>query len=325
MIKNIIILFILLTSVFFNAANLSAQLKDNIENEKDRFGTGPQLDNHDFIVNSFVRNPFILTNLRTNLGFASSVETEIPLLRIDSTSENLKIKGNISYINGLFEFQYAVKDWAAIWLNFSAIARLGTNIPSIFVSGITANTSFETGMMFKVLEFKKMLLSSSVSINNSGSTVVNIFPYLISLTDTIPGDKLLNSYNPLTGSLDVRLAYSPGKRWSILGYAEGGYGETIGRDIEDKFLSSFGGTVNYNLSINSKIPLSFGTGFRYNSNSPTLDDVNQWTQAYMLQIAYSGKRDFILSFEANYLRIPSKTFDITLNISSYGINWTYYF
>lgn len=325
MIKNIFILIFLLSAVFICSDNLSAQLKESTFDDKDRFGTGPQMDGHDFIVNSFVKNPFILSHLKTNLGIATSIETEIPVLTTDSTSGKIKINGSISYVSGLFEFQYAVKDWAAIWLNFSAIARLGTNVPSIFISGITANTSFETGMMFKIVEYEKMMLSSGISISNSGSTVISIFPYLQSLQDSTSNTKLLNNYNPLTGSLDVRLAWSPGKRWSILSYAEGGYGETIGQEAEDTYNSSVGASVNYNMSVNSKIPLSFGTGFRFNSNSPTLDNVKQWTQAYLLQIAYSGKRDFLLSFEANYLRIPTKTNDITLNLTSYGINWTYYF
>ncbi|MBV6479117.1 MAG: hypothetical protein HGGPFJEG_01878 [Ignavibacteria bacterium] len=315
----------MISTAFVNNKDISAQIDDNVFNDKNRFGTGPQLDGHDFIVNSFIKNPFINTNLRTNLGYASSIETEIPLLQVDSSTTNKKIKGNISYLNGVFEFQYAVKDWASIWLNMSAIARLGTNVPSIFVSGITANTAFETGMMFRVLNYKKMLLSSSFSINNSGSTVISLFPYVVSLLDSTSNKKLIESHNPLLGSVDLRLAYSPHKKWSILGYLEGGYGEIIGKEVDDRLFTTVGGTINYNLSINSNIPLSFGTGFRLSSNSPTLDDVDQWTQAYMLQLAYSGKRDFLLSFEATFLRIPTKNYNITLNVTSYGINWTYYF
>ncbi|MDQ3021200.1 MAG: hypothetical protein M3R36_11620 [Bacteroidota bacterium] len=319
------LILISFAAVVINSSHLTAQILDDVFSDKTRFGTGPQLDGHDFIVNSFIKNPFINTNIRTSLGYATSIETDIPRLKVDSDTISKKLKGNISYISGLFEFQYAVKDWAAIWLSGSAIARLGTNVPSLFVSGITANTSFETGLMFKVLSYKKMLLSSSFSINNSGSSVISIFPYIVSQLDSTYDNKLLESYNPLSGSVDVRLAYTPGKRWSILGYVESGYGEIIGKDIDDRFFTSFGATANFNLSINSKTPLSFGTGFRLNSNSPTLDDVSQWTQAYLVQIAYCGKRDFLLSIEATYLRIPSRSYDLTLNLTSYGLNWTYYF
>ena len=170
-----------------------------------------------------------------------------------------------------------------------------------------------------------MLLSSSFSISNSGYTVISIFPYIVSLEDTIADTKLLESYNPLSGAVDLRLAYTPGKNWSVLGYLEGGYGEIVGRNVEDKFFSTIGGTVNFNLSVDSKTPLSFGTGFKFSSNSPTLDNVKQWTQSYLAQIAYCGKRDFLLSFEATYLRIPTKSYNITVNLTSYALNWSYYY
>ena len=198
--------------------NLYSQTQDNGDLNL------PKLNGHKFITNSFIPNPFIKSKIRSNLGFATSLETEIPLLRFGDTS-NLKLNADITYASGFFEFDYAVKDWAAIWLKFSGIARLGTNTASIFVSGITANTAFETGMLFKIKEFRNSLFSSSIKIQNANSTELSIYKFIRSILDTnisINTSKLVNNFNPLSGNIDLRFAFAPSPKWSILSFIEGG-------------------------------------------------------------------------------------------------------
>ncbi len=323
--KNILKNIIVLSVIILGIANPSftQEIKPHILNN-------PRLNGNDFIINGFIPNPFLTTHLKSGLGYANSISTEIPLLTFrGDTLQNLKLTADISYINGSFEYQNAIADWAAIYLNFGGIARLGTNTASILASGVTANTNFQIGMLFKLKEYKKSLFSTSFSIKNSTSTILNIYPFIKGLTDSTyqrATDHIVNNFNPLNATLDLRSAYSPSKEWSILSYLQGSYGETLDLDsIENKFSYIFGGSVNYNLNPVNRIPIAFGAGFKLTPLSPTLNYSLRLTQSYVIQIAYTGRKDFSLSFESNYVRIPVEYTNITLNLTSYAFNWTYYF
>lgn len=322
---NKIILYTAFTILFFfSLINLSYS-----QNNKLNSPSNPKIDGHEFITNSLLKNPFVNTKLGSSLGFASSLSSEIPLLRLDSSNNKVKVKADISFVNGSFNFQYAVKDWAAIWLNFSGIARLGTNTPSIFLSGVTANSGFETGMLFKIKEFKKSLLSASFSISNASSTNLNIYSFLKNVINNpmnIDSVSIISNFTPLSGSLDLRFAYSPSKPWSILSYLSGGYGENLEVNlISNNFSYVLGATVNYNFNNKCNVPIGIGTGFKISSNSPTLQYTKIATQYYMFQIAYTGKRDFLLSLESDYLRIPTYYSGVAINTTSFNFNWAYYF
>ncbi|HMQ69565.1 MAG TPA: hypothetical protein PKC58_11310 [Ignavibacteria bacterium] len=288
----------------------------------------PKLNGHKFITNSFLPNPFIKSKIKSNLGFATSLQTELPLKRFgDST--NIQINADITYTSGYFAFDYAITDWAAIWLNFSGIARIGTNTASIFVSGITANTNFETGLLFKIKEFKKAQLSSSISINNSNSTQLSIYEYIKNIIDSnryVVNNSLVTNYNPLTGNIDLRFAYSPSPKWSLLAYVDGGYGEMIDIDtLVNKSSYSFGASFTYDLGVSSSIPFGFGAAFKINSLSPTKQYNAKTTQAYMMQIIYTGSKDFLIGLESNYITIPTQFNNINIHLTSFNLGWTYYF
>ncbi|HMS32734.1 MAG TPA: hypothetical protein PKC91_01480 [Ignavibacteria bacterium] len=321
--KNITLTLIIFTATFI----LSGISYSQSSSSDDKYY--PSLDKHKFTLNSFIPNPFILTTLSSNLGFANSLESEISLLKLDSSDNKVKVKADITYANGQFGFQYAVKDWAAIYLKFSGIARLGTNTASIFASGVTANTSFTTGMLFKIKEFKKSLLSTGFSITNSSSTTLNIYPFIKTLLDStypLKTYNIVNSLTPLSGAVDLRFAYSPGKPWSILSFLETGYGENTDIDkTEDNFFYVFGATANYNFDYKCGFPLGVGAGFKFASNSPTLQYTKKLTQYYLFQLAYTGKKDFTISLESNFLTIPTLYDDITIKLTSVNFGWAYYF
>lgn len=321
--KNIILTLIIFTVTFIFAGISYSQSSSS----DDKYY--PSLDKHKFTLNSFLPNPFITTSLSSSLGFANSLETEIPLLKLDTTGNKVKVKADITYANGRFGFQYAVKDWAAIYLNFAGIARLGTNTASIFASGVTANTSFSTGMLFKIKEFKQSLFSTGFTITNASSTTLNIYPFIKTLLDStypLRTDNLVNTLSPLSGSVDFRFAYSPSKPWSILSYVETGYGENTDIDkTEDNFFYVFGATANYNFDYNCGFPLGVGAGFKFASNSPTLQYTKKLTQYYLFQLVYTGKKDFTLSLESNFLTIPTLYDDITIKLTSVNFGWAYYF
>ncbi len=139
-------------------------------------------------------------------------------------------------------------------------------------------------------------------------------------------DNLVNTLTPLSGSVDFRFAYSPSKPWSILSYVETGYGENTDIEkTEDNFFYVFGATANYNFDYNCGFPLGVGAGFKFASNSPTLQYTKKLTQYYLFQLAYTGKKDFTISLESNFLTIPTLYDDITIKLTSVNFGWAYYF
>lgn len=304
---------------------LTFSFTQNVFSQKSKLNY-PKLDGHQFIINNLINSPFVNTNLKSSMGFATSLQTEIPLLLLSDTT-TLKIDADISYISGNFQYQYAIQDWAAIWLNVSGIGRLGTNTATLFISGVTANTAFETGMLFKLAEFKKSIFSSSFRIKNSSSTILNIFPFITAVIDSNYADaKLVSNLNPLSGEIDVRSAYSPSPSWSLMSYVLGAYGENIDKlKTTNRFTYQFGVSANYNLNEKNNIPIGIGAGFKLDSQSPTLEYTKRLTQSYMFQLAYTGQKDFVLSLESLYTRIPVNFEDITINLSSFAFSWAYFF
>ncbi|MDQ3020434.1 MAG: hypothetical protein M3R36_07685 [Bacteroidota bacterium] len=276
-----------------------------------------------------MNSPFINTSLRSSLGFATSLSTEIPFLRINDSSSILNVDADITYVNGNFQYQNAIQDWASIWINAGGVSRIGTNTASIFLSGVTANTFFEAGMLFKIKEFQKSLFSTSFRIKNTNSTILSIYPFIRSIIDStyyLGERNIVSSLNPLSGEIDLRVAFAPSKAWGMMSYVLGGYGENIeSLEIKDRFNYEFGASANYNLNPGSNIPIAIGAGLKLNSSSPTLEYTKRLTQYYMIQLAYTGREDFFLSFESLYSRIPVNYRDVTIDISSFGFSWAYYF
>jgi hypothetical protein len=145
------------------------------------------------------------------------------------------------------------------------------------------------------------------------------------IDSTIPPN-IIVSLNPLIGEFDVRAGFSPAGPWSIMSYLKGSYGENIENvDIVNRFNYEIGASANYNLNTKNNFPLGIGLGFRLASNSPTLEYSKRLTQYYMFQLAYTGRNDFTISLESFYTRIPVNFRDLTVNLSSFGFNWAYYF
>lgn len=328
--KYYIQFFVSLLIIFCFKSNAISQSKDNND------WSLPTLNGNKFIINSVIPSPFIKSSIKSTLGFASSLETKIPFSGLDTilnpsgiNSGSLDLKADIGIATGEFQFSFAIKDWASIWLELSGVGRFGTNTQTILFSGITANSAFETGMLFKVFESKKSIISTSIRINNSNSTVVNLYQFINAILDStinIENNALTKNYNPLTGAIDVRFGYAPSPKWSIMAYVDGGYGEVIDVDtIENKFSYAFGASVNYDLGITTSIPFGFGAAFKLDSNTPTRQYFKNPTQAYMLQIIYTGSKDFTIDLESNYVAVPTRLDDVTLNLSSFSLGWAYYF
>ena len=136
----------------------------------------------------------------------------------------------------------------------------------------------------------------------------------------------MSSLNPLEGQFDVRAAFSPSKPWSISSYIQGSIGENIESfNIVNRFSYELGISATYNLNTKDNFPLAIGLGIKLDSQSPTLEYTKRLTQYYMLQLAYTGRKDFLISFESLYSRIPVTFRDLTINLSSFGLSWAYYF
>ena len=70
----------------------------------------PQLGNHRFVTNPFVRDPFIKTTLRNTLGFGQAIDMKLPILVLgDDTVWGFR--GDLMFVKLEFEYQYAFKRW----------------------------------------------------------------------------------------------------------------------------------------------------------------------------------------------------------------------
>ncbi len=102
-------------------------------------------------------------NLFLNVGLANLFNTEIPVT-IPEMNKTFVFKPQLFYAVGGIQFQYAVKDWAAIHLRTGGTARIGDNFISVVTQGISAASLFGIGLMFKLAENDDLFLSGTVDL-----------------------------------------------------------------------------------------------------------------------------------------------------------------
>ncbi|HSR17815.1 MAG TPA: hypothetical protein VLM39_06950, partial [Ignavibacteriaceae bacterium] len=73
----------------------------------------PVLSGFRFMPTDVISDPFINTFIKLNLGTAEALDLESYIRGLEGNIMDT-VSGNISYISGEMEFQYAVNDWLAL-------------------------------------------------------------------------------------------------------------------------------------------------------------------------------------------------------------------
>ena len=287
----------------------------------------PSRGKHIFTSVQYVDDPFVSTKFLLGFGNAEIIETEIPIT-IGDSSGTVKFDPDISYVTGGAEFQYAIRDWAAVRVKYFALAKLGNNFLSLASEGVSAASTFNIGWLFRIAENENIMFSGAIDLNTADLTYVNILgpkDTTITPVDTLINRQLITNYQSLTTQADLRLAVRFSDVFGLVTKLSAGYGDAYAGVSESKFQYNFGLAFSIDLRNWISIPFGIGLGGSLISNDWRTQEAKPPVYSANLNIAFYNRNDFTLGVE-NYIQIvESQKYNQSFNYLNTRIYMSYYF
>lgn len=335
---HIIIILVLLSGIpqysLVRAQNSDSIIVSDQGNESKTFPVRsdtiflPSRGNHIFTSISSVNDPFVSTKFLLGFGVAEIIETEIPVTIEGTKDTTIKFEPDIFYATGGAEFQYAVRNWAAVNIKISGLARMGNNFLSLASQGVSAASNFSIGWLFKIAENKDVMFSGSIALNTADIAVINVLSQTdttISTIDTLIYRQIINNYQSLTTQADLRFAARFSDVVGILTRLSGGFGEAYAAESEGKFNYNFGIALSIDLRNWFSIPFGVGIGGSIISNDWQFNNSKPPIYSGNINIAFYNRNDFTIGVE-NYLSfIQPEQFERTINYLYTRLYMSYYF
>jgi hypothetical protein len=287
---------------------------------------GPlQLGPHSFTPNGTLGEPFIRTHFRTSLGIGQALDLYIPVLEIDSSTV-IGLHGDLVFAILDFEYQYAMKDWLAVWIRPSILARVGTEVQSFLAQGMSAVAGFELGTMFKFYQSERVALSGTVKLRNSNATLLSVLDFVNGIVDSgYVVAPLVRSTQLLSGGGGVRVAWSVNDLLGVLGSLDIGLGEAA--DIEQTTLVFYDLTAAIDLDLSARTAAPLGISLAYDQSSwpVELEISDQASRAVRLTVGYTGHREYFIGLDISQQWLPSLFSDDPIRSGAVLITTRYFF
>lgn len=287
----------------------------------------PSRGNHVFTSISSVDDPFVSTKFYLGFGIAEIVETEIPIT-IGEYSKTIKFEPDIFYSTGGIEFQYAIRNWAAVNIKAYGLARLGNNFLSLASEGVSAASVYSIGWLFRIAENEDLMFSGSIALQTTDLTFIDLLAQTdttITPIDTLIGRQVVTDYQSLTTQADLRFAVRFSDVFGLLTKLSGGFGEVYAAENRSQFQYNFGFALSVDLRNWIHIPFGLGLGGTIISNDWRFNYAKPPVFTGNINIAFYNRNDFTLGIE-NYVQIiEPQQYEQTLNIMYSRIYISYYF
>lgn len=287
----------------------------------------PSRGKHVFTSISSVDDPFVSTKFFLGFGIAEIVETEIPIT-IGEQQKTIKFEPDIFYSTGGVEFQYAIRDWAAVNIKAYGLARLGNNFLSLASEGVSAASSFSIGWLFRIAHNEDLMFSGSIALNTTDLTFIDLLASTdttITPIDTLVNRQVITDYQSLTTQADLRFAYKFSNVFGMLAKLSGGFGEAYAAESRSEFQYNFGLALSIDLRNWFSIPFGVGFGGSIISNEWRFSEAKPPVYSGNINITFYNRNDFALGLE-NYIQIVEpQQYKQTLNLVYSRIYISYYF
>ncbi len=287
----------------------------------------PSRGKHVFTSISGVDDPFVSTKFLLGVGIAEMMETTIPIT-IGGVSKTIEFQPDVNYTTGGFEFQYAIRNWAAIQIQGFGMARLGNNFLSLASEGVSAGSTLRIGWLFRIVESEDIMFSGTIALNTADLTFIDLLAETdttITQIDTTINRQMINNYQSLTTKADLRFAARFSDVFGMLAKLEGGFGEVYAAESESQYQYNFGLAFSIDLRNWIGIPFGIGLGGSILSNELRFDDAKPPIYSTNLTIAFYNRNDFTIGVE-NYLQIiEPQQYEQTFNFLYSRVYMCYYF
>jgi len=289
-----ILLFIFFTSAVVFGQDSEYEITNDIKQER-------ILGKHYFTPNNTIQSPFILTYLRTVLGVGQINDLLFPLIKVGN-KELLVVQGDIFVALLNLEYQHALKNWLAAYIQFGLIGRLGSDTGTLVTQGVNYASTFDIGWLIKVFRADKFALSTTVEVSNGKYSFISIQNFVNNIINDDQLTSLVTFNNSLYGVLGIRAAYGFNHFLGLNFVANLGYGETIQRNLENRWFTILGINADINLTKLIKSPISLSLGYLYSTYPKNNNDVLFNNHIIITQLNYIGRPNIVVSLEYSYSR-----------------------
>ncbi len=285
------LLFILLG---FSTLITAQQDLDELTKQRD-------LGDHYFTLSNILRSPFVFTQINTSIGMGGITDLKYPIIVIDETDYKY-LQGDLAIVLLSFEYQYAVKDWLAVFLGFEISSRLGSDFPTLFKEGINYATTFNIGWMIKIIRFEKFALSGSIKVNNGSYSIISIENFAEDIQNGNENPSLILDRYSTVGIAGLSASYGMNYFLGFSGEFNLGIGESIEREQKNKVFVNVGVEGDMNFTRLIDIPISCNLGYLYSSSPVTKSALYFDRNIFFGQLNYIDRTDFIISLNLSMSR-----------------------
>jgi hypothetical protein len=202
---------------------------------------------------------------------------------------------------------------------------LGSDFGTLIKQGVNYATVFDIGWMVRVYREEKLAVSASFQVTNGDYSFISISNFVNDIIDDIPGASIILSNNSLYGLGGVRAAYGVN---NLLGFnivADLGYGETIQRELDNKWFTILGFNADLNFSNYINTPIALSLGYLYSTYPENNEDVIFSNNIIITELSYIGRTNFILGLEFAFSKeqIKSDQSTVWLNTTMFSMRYLF--
>lgn len=123
-----------------------------------------------FIPSSVVDEPFATTFFQNSTGGGTAANFTVPVRNLAGDTVT-SLKGNVGFLLVDFDYQQAIARWLALRVSAGGIGRLGTSIPSLVATGVSAAFGAAFGATVPVWTRSNFLVSAVANYGPTLSTM----------------------------------------------------------------------------------------------------------------------------------------------------------
>jgi hypothetical protein len=288
----------------------------------------PILNSFRFIPSDIIKDPFINTYIKLNVGSGLALDLKSYVKNLQGEVFDT-LSGDISYLSGDLEFQYAVNDWLAFNIAFGGSGRLGSNAYTILTSGISYQTTFTLGGKIRIWQNDKMFLSGTVDYSSSEVAVYSLYDFVKEVYENggeidTAANSLLQKETLPKAFVNVNYAFAPADWFGLLGVAGFGFIKTFDTVERGNYRIGVAAAIDF-LNVESiHFPIGILLSARYNKFSETGSTAENLV-LFGFRIGYTGHKDFDIGIENTYENLYYKKSDEKVKAILTSFKMRYYF
>ncbi len=281
------------------------------------------LNGHVFPTIMGMRSPFVATSFKADMSAGETSVITIPSFHFDSITTN-PVEGSIVFADFIISYEQRFRPWISMYLGYGLAGRYGTDVFSLLYDGINTIDGGEIGWHLRVLNHKKLMLSTRIYVKRLDGSFVSVSGFIEDLVNNVP-DPAVIKYVPALGlgnSWEAAFAFNP--TWGIQGSLDMMYGESFVRG-KTNIIYSLNAAGDMDLYPKYNVPLGFAAGYNLAGNPEVMMDSDGHSSLFFFNLNYTGSPDFELGLQTTFYRFKLSRDDNSSSVVKATFNFRFYF